>query len=53
VLKVIYIFFLGTPTPLALPVDLDFPSAITNETLKNHNITKSKNVSWILTLIKY
>ncbi|CAH1723849.1 plexin domain-containing protein 2 [Aphis gossypii] len=41
------ISYIGTPTPLALPVDLDFPSAITNETLKNHNITKSKNDSHI------
>jgi len=46
----ILFLFLGTSTPLALPVDLEFP-LITNETLKNHNITNSKNVSWILSLI--
>ncbi|XP_025205299.1 plexin domain-containing protein 2 [Melanaphis sacchari] len=41
------ISYIGTPTPLALPGDLDFPSAITNETLKNHSITNSRNDSHI------
>lgn len=38
---IIFFFFLEAPQS----GNLDFPSAITNETLLIHNITKSKNVS--------
>lgn len=41
------ISYIGTPTPMAPLVDLEFPTAITNATLKNHNITTLKNDSHI------
>lgn len=39
-----YVYILAKPQP----IELEFPLPITNETLLNHNITKSRNVSWIL-----